>query len=83
LANDTTELDLPALRKQGMTLLFAMRNSWLDMVAFLKMVEQKELWKKWDFKSFSAFYAEEYELTAAEVKVLKLGADTVAGSRLR
>jgi hypothetical protein len=60
-----------------MTLLFAMRNSWLDMATFLKMVEQKELWKKWDFKSFSAFYEQEYELTLAEVKVLKFGADTV------
>jgi hypothetical protein len=78
LANDTTELDLPQLRKHGMTLLFAMRNSWLDMAAFLKMVEQKELWKKWDFKSFTAFYEQEYELTLAEVKVLKLGADTVS-----
>ncbi len=78
MANDTTELDLPQQRKKGMRLLWAMRSSWMEMAAFLKLVEDNEWWKKWDGKSFSDFYKREYDLTPAEVKLLKLGSDTVS-----
>ena len=77
MANDTTGVDLGDLRKHGQKLLFAFRTGWLDMANFLKDVEKNKHWKEWKFKSFREFYLDEYKLSDAEVKLLRVGIDTV------
>jgi hypothetical protein len=77
MANDTSGVDLGHLRKHGQKLLFAFRTGWLDMANFLKDVEKNKYWKEWKFKSFREFYLDEYKLSDAEVKLLRVGIDTV------